>query len=58
MIYSFPGGQLESIERRSPLGRLATPDDAAGAVLYLLSEHAAAITGTTITVESARQSVK
>ncbi|WP_348685980.1 SDR family oxidoreductase [Rheinheimera aquimaris] len=52
MIYSFPGGQLESIERRSPLGRLATPDDAAGAVLYLLSEHAAAITGTTITVDA------
>lgn len=52
MTNSLQGDKLESIKRRSPLGRLATPDDAAGAVLYLLSEHAAAITGTTITVDA------
>ena len=52
MTNSLQGDKLESIKRRSPLGRLATPDDAAGAVLYLLSEQASAITGTTITVDA------
>ncbi|HBN89813.1 SDR family NAD(P)-dependent oxidoreductase [Rheinheimera aquimaris] len=52
MTNSLQGDKLESIKRRSPLGRLATPDDAAGAVLYLLSEQTAAITGTTITVDA------
>lgn len=52
MTHSLQGEKLESIKRRSPLGRLAKPDDAAGAVLYLLSEQAAAITGTTITIDA------
>jgi 3-oxoacyl-[acyl-carrier protein] reductase len=52
MTNSLQGDKLESIRRRSPLGRLATPDDAAAAVVYLLSEQAAAITGTTITVDA------
>jgi 3-oxoacyl-[acyl-carrier protein] reductase len=51
MTQSLQGEKLESIKRRSPLGRLATPDDAAGAVVYLLSEQASAITGTVITVD-------
>lgn len=52
MTNSLQGDKLASIKRRSPLGRLATPEDAAAAVLYLLSEQAAAITGTTITVDA------
>jgi 3-oxoacyl-[acyl-carrier protein] reductase len=52
MTNSLQGDKLESVKRRSPLGRLATPDDAAGAVLYLLSGQAAAITGTVITVDA------
>ncbi|EHR42304.1 SDR family NAD(P)-dependent oxidoreductase [Alishewanella jeotgali] len=52
MTQSLQGDKLESIKRRSPLGRLATPDDAAAAVLYLLSEQAAAITGSIITVDA------
>lgn len=52
MTQSLQGDKLDSIKRRSPLGRLATPDDAAGAVLYLLSEQASAVTGTTITVDA------
>lgn len=52
MTNSLQGEKLESIKRRSPLGRLATPDDAAGAVLYLLSEQAAAVTGTVLTVDA------
>lgn len=52
MTNSLQGDKLDSIKRRSPLGRLATPDDAAAAVLYLLSEQAAAITGTVLTVDA------
>ncbi|CAM5206796.1 SDR family NAD(P)-dependent oxidoreductase [Alishewanella longhuensis] len=52
MTQSLQGDKLESIKRRSPLGRLATADDAAAAVLYLLSEQASAVTGTTITVDA------
>lgn len=52
MTNSLQGEKLESVKRRSPLGRLATPDDAAGAVLYLLSKQAVAITGTTLTVDA------
>ena len=42
--------KLESIRRRAPLG-LAEPDDAAGAVAYLLSDDARRVTGTTVTVD-------
>ncbi|GHG69380.1 3-oxoacyl-ACP reductase [Alishewanella longhuensis] len=52
MTNSLQGNKLDSIKRRSPLGRLATPDDAAAAVLYLLSEQALAVTGTTLTVDA------
>ena len=52
MTDGLTGNKLESIKRRSPLGKLVTPDDAAGAVLYLLGEHAGAITGTVITVDA------
>jgi 3-oxoacyl-[acyl-carrier protein] reductase len=52
MTDSLQGDKLESVKRRSPLGTLATPDDAAGAVLYLLSDKAKAITGTILTVDA------
>lgn len=52
MTQSLQGDKLDSIKRRSPLGRLATPDDAAAAVLYLLSEKAAAVTGIVLTVDA------
>lgn len=44
--------KLQSIKRRSPLGRLATVEDVAGAVAYLLSNDAKNITGTTITIDA------
>ncbi len=50
MTASLKGDKLESIRRRAPLG-LAKPDDAAGAVAYLLSEDARRVTGTTIVVD-------
>jgi 3-oxoacyl-[acyl-carrier protein] reductase len=52
MTDNLQGEKLASIVRRSPLKKLATTDDAAGAVRYLLSEDAASITGTVITVDA------
>ena len=45
------GNQLDRIRKRSALGRFATVDEVASSVIYLLSDAAAATTGTTITVD-------
>lgn len=50
MTDELEGDKLKSIRRRTPLG-LAEPEDAAGAVVYLLSNDAKRITGTTVTVD-------
>ncbi len=52
MTNGLEGEKLKSIERRSPLGHLATVEDVAGTVSYLLSDDAKNITGTTITVDA------
>ncbi len=52
MTSGLQGEKLESIKRRSPLGKLASVDDVAGTVIYLLSDDAKSITGTTITVDA------
>lgn len=52
MTKDLQGDKLASITRRSPLGRLAHVDDAAQAALFLLSEGASSITGSTITVDA------
>lgn len=52
MTSSLQGDKLESVKRRSPLGRLASPSDAASAVLYLMSEQAQSMTGTIMTVDA------
>jgi 3-oxoacyl-[acyl-carrier protein] reductase len=52
MTSALKGEKLESIKRRSPLGRLAKAEDAANAVSYLLSDKASNVTGTTITVDA------
>jgi len=52
MTEGLEGEKLESIKRRSPLGQLATVEDVAGTVSYLLSDDAKNITGTTITVDA------
>jgi len=52
MTEGLEGEKLESIKRRSPLGQLATVEDVAGTVAYLLSDDAKNITGTTITVDA------
>ncbi|WP_199554402.1 SDR family NAD(P)-dependent oxidoreductase [Sandaracinobacteroides hominis] len=50
MTMSLQGDKLESVRRRAPLG-LPTPEQVATAVSYLLSDDAAAITGTVLTVD-------
>ena len=52
MTSGLQGGKLESIKRRSPLGDLATVEDVAGAIAYLLSNDAKNITGTTVTIDA------
>lgn len=52
MTVGLQGEKLESIRRRSPLGRLATVEEAASAVAFLLSPEASSITGTTLTVDA------
>ena len=43
-------GNLGQIKQRTPLGRLGTPDEVAGAVTFLASKKASYITGETIAV--------
>ena len=45
-------GDLTKIERRSALGQLASVDDVAATVSFLLSDDAASITGTDLTVDA------
>jgi 3-oxoacyl-[acyl-carrier protein] reductase len=52
MTRSINPDQLDSIRRRTALGRLATVDDVAHAVTHLLSPQAAAITGTDVVVDA------
>jgi 3-oxoacyl-[acyl-carrier protein] reductase len=40
----------EEVERRTPLGRWGSPDDVAGAAVFLASDEAAFVTGQMIAV--------
>jgi 3-oxoacyl-[acyl-carrier protein] reductase len=44
--------KLKSIKRRSPMGQLATVEEVAGSVAFLLSKDASSITGSSITVDA------
>ena len=50
MTVALQGEKLDSVRRRAPLG-LPQPEQVAGAVSYLLSPAAAAVTGTVFTVD-------
>jgi 3-oxoacyl-[acyl-carrier protein] reductase len=52
MTADLQGEKLAAIKRRSPLGKLATVEDAAAMVIFLLSEQASSITGTVMTVDA------
>lgn len=51
MTKGLQGDKLASIKRRSPLGKLAEPEDVTHSILFLLSDNAKSITGTTLTVD-------
>jgi NAD(P)-dependent dehydrogenase (short-subunit alcohol dehydrogenase family) len=42
--------QLTALDAQVPIGRMAEPDEVAGAVIFLASDHAGYITGATINV--------
>ena len=46
-----PAAARAEVEGRIPLGKLATPEDVAAAILFLLSDSAAHITGVTLPVD-------
>jgi 3-oxoacyl-[acyl-carrier protein] reductase len=52
MTHDLDAGQRDQIKRRSALKRLAGTADVAAAVDFLLSEKAANITGTVMTVDA------
>ena len=52
MTSSLGDDNLERIRKRSALGRFAGVDEVAAAVGYLMSEAAAGVTGTTVTVDA------
>lgn len=52
MTSALQGEKLDSIKRRSPLGHLAKTEDVAHTVIFLLSDKAKSITGTTVTVDA------
>lgn len=51
MTQGIASERLATIKRRSPSGRLATTDDVAGAVAYLMGDDGKMVTGSTITVD-------
>lgn len=46
-----PAAARADVEQRIPLGKLATPEDVAAAILFLLSDSAVHITGVTLPVD-------
>jgi 3-oxoacyl-[acyl-carrier protein] reductase len=51
---AVPPATVAALEKSAPLGRLGTPDDVAAAALYLASDAAAFVTGTTLDVNGGR----
>jgi 3-oxoacyl-[acyl-carrier protein] reductase len=51
MTHGLDDQQRQQIVRRTPLGRLGTPDDVVGPVLFLLSDAARFITGQVLVVD-------
>jgi 3-oxoacyl-[acyl-carrier protein] reductase len=48
---AMPKAKLEEIRRRTPLGRLATPEEIADAYVFLASDEASFITGQVLFVD-------
>jgi NAD(P)-dependent dehydrogenase (short-subunit alcohol dehydrogenase family) len=54
--FDLPGFR-QQIEERTPLGRIATPDEIARPIRFLLSDEASFITGTHLTVDGGMTSI-
>jgi 3-oxoacyl-[acyl-carrier protein] reductase len=52
MTSGLHGDKLESIKRRSPMGRLIKTADAAAAVRWFMSDDASSVTASTLTVDA------
>ena len=50
MVAAVPANILEKIVARIPVGRLGRPDDIARGVMFLVSDEAGFITGSTISI--------
>ncbi|WP_170981651.1 SDR family NAD(P)-dependent oxidoreductase [Nocardioides dongxiaopingii] len=51
MVGEVPRATLDALVARTPLGRTATPEEVAEAVLFLVSERSAFVTGQTLVVD-------
>ncbi|MBJ6727565.1 SDR family NAD(P)-dependent oxidoreductase [Geomesophilobacter sediminis] len=52
MTSSLQGEKLDSVVRRTPLGRLVTVKDVAAAAAYLMGEKGGAVTGSVVTIDA------
>ena len=50
LLGSLPPSFIDDTRKKNPMGRIATPDDVAGVIVFLLSEEAAYLNGAHITV--------
>jgi 3-oxoacyl-[acyl-carrier protein] reductase len=51
MLATVPEDVLTSVKKRTPMGRMGTPEDMANAYLFLASDEASFITGQVIEVD-------
>lgn len=51
MVAKMPEKVIDMMKSKSPLGKLATPEDIANAYLFLASDEAAFVTGTVLSVD-------
>ena len=50
MVRAVPADVLEKIVRTIPVGRLGQPEDIARSVLFLVSDEAGFVTGSTLSI--------
>ena len=51
MTHTLSEKHLDQIARRTPMGRLGTPEDVLGSVLFFLSDASRFVTGQTLVVD-------
>jgi 3-oxoacyl-[acyl-carrier protein] reductase len=51
MSHNMSNAHKQQILRRTPLGRLGSPEDVVGAVLFFLSDQASFITGQCLVID-------